>query len=165
LSVLFQRLNAKLRGYYHYYGVHGNAASLQAFFNKAIRIVLKWLNRRSQRHSDTWQGYSAVLERFKVARPRIVGRPKTRQAAPKAEADLRQRVFLKSPVRENRPPGSGRGPSGNRRSYRDGAAPVHVREKESTGRRSMGRTDRHLAKGGSHEYPTRSTVKLAEIPE
>ena len=81
LPVLFQRLTAKLRGYYHYYGVHGNAASLKAFFNKAIRIVQKWLKRRSQRHSYTWQGYTAVLERFKVARPRIVGRPKTRQAA------------------------------------------------------------------------------------
>ena len=81
LPVLFQRLNAKLRGYYNYYGVHGNAASLKQFFNSAMRILLKWLNRRSQRHSYTWQGYKAVLERFKVARPRIVGRPKTRQAA------------------------------------------------------------------------------------
>jgi hypothetical protein len=116
---LVKRLNVKLRGYSQYYGVHGNAARLQEFFNKAMRIVLKWLNRRSQRHSDTWQGYKDVLGRFQVARPRIVGRPKTRQAALKTEADLRQRVFLKSPVRENRTPGSVRGPSGNRRSYRD----------------------------------------------
>jgi len=78
LPVLFQRLNAKLRGYDNYYGVHGNAASLKEFFNTAIRLLLKWLNRRSQRHSYTWQGYTAVLERFQVARPRIVGRPKTR---------------------------------------------------------------------------------------
>jgi len=81
LPVLFQRLNAKLRGYYNDYGVHGNAASLKQFFNSAMRILLKWLNRRSQRHSYTWQGYKAVLERFKVVRPRIVGRPKTRPAA------------------------------------------------------------------------------------
>jgi RNA-directed DNA polymerase len=121
LPVLFQRLNAKLRGYSNDYGVHGNAASLQQFFNSAMRIVLKWLNRRSQRHSYTWQGYKAVLERFKVARPRIVGRPKTRQAALKTEADLRKRVLLKSPVRENRTPGSVRGPLGNWRPYRDGA--------------------------------------------
>jgi hypothetical protein len=84
LPVLFQRLHAKLRGDYNYYGVHGNAASRQEFFNKAIRILLKWLNRRSQRHSYTWQGSNKVLEHFKVARPRIVGRPKTRQAALKA---------------------------------------------------------------------------------
>jgi RNA-directed DNA polymerase len=84
LPILFQRLNAKLRGYYNSYGVHGNAASLKEFFNKARRMLLKWLNRRSQRHSYTWQGYTAVLERFHVARPRIVGRPRTRQAALKA---------------------------------------------------------------------------------
>jgi hypothetical protein len=119
LPVLFQRLNAKLRGYYNYYGVHGNAASLQEFFNKARRMLLKWLNRRSQRHSYTWQGYNNVLERFKVARPRIVGRPKTRQAALTTSADLRKRVLLKSPVRANRTPGSVRGRSGNRPSYRD----------------------------------------------
>jgi group II intron reverse transcriptase/maturase len=39
LPVLFQRLNTKLRGYDNDYGVHGNAASLQEFFNKAIRIL------------------------------------------------------------------------------------------------------------------------------
>ena len=120
--MLFTRLNAKLRGYYNYYGVHGNAASLQECFNSAMRILLKWLNRRSQRHSYTSQGYKEVLERFKVARPRIVGRPKTRQAVLKASADLRKRVFLKSPVRENRTPGSVRGRSGNWPSYRDGLA-------------------------------------------
>jgi RNA-directed DNA polymerase len=81
LPVLFQRLHATLRGYDHDYGVHGHAASLQECFNKAIRMWLKWLNRRRQRHRDTWQGYNQGLERFKVARPRIVGRPKTRQAA------------------------------------------------------------------------------------
>ena len=32
---------------------------------------------------------------------------------------MRERVDLKSPVRENRPPGSVRGAAGNRRPYRD----------------------------------------------
>ena len=40
-----------------------------------------------------------------------------------------------------------------------------AREEESTGQRSRCRTDQHLEKGGSHEYPTRSTVQPAEIPE
>ena len=34
-------------------------------------------------------------------------------------AVMRKRVFMKSPVRENRTPGSVRGASGNRRPYRD----------------------------------------------
>ena len=36
----FQRLNATLRGYDNSYGVHGNAASLQECFNKALRMLL-----------------------------------------------------------------------------------------------------------------------------
>ena len=76
--VLFQRLHAKLRGYDNDDGVHGNAASLKQCCNRAMRMLLQWLNRRRQRHRYTWQGYTAVLERCKVARPRIVGRPKTR---------------------------------------------------------------------------------------
>jgi hypothetical protein len=32
---------------------------------------------------------------------------------------VRERVVVKSPVRENRPPGSVRGAPGNRRPYRD----------------------------------------------
>jgi RNA-directed DNA polymerase len=77
LAELFKGLNAKLRGYYNYYGVHSNYASLQQFYGCAIRILYKWLNRRSQRRSYNWTGFRELLQRFRVERPRIVGRPKT----------------------------------------------------------------------------------------
>jgi len=80
LQVLFKQLNGKLRGSYPYYGVHGNSASLQQFFDGALHILLKGLNRRSQRRSYTWQGFTAILEHFKVERPRLVGQPKRRKA-------------------------------------------------------------------------------------
>jgi RNA-directed DNA polymerase len=80
LRMLFKQLNGKLRGYYNYYGVHGNSASLKQFFDGAVRILLKWLNRRSQRRSYNWQGFKDILEHFKVERPRIIAHPKTRKA-------------------------------------------------------------------------------------
>lgn len=80
LGVLFARLNAKLRGYYNYYGVPGNSAGLKQFFSQALGILKKWLNRRSQRRSYNWAGYTELLAHFEIARPRIVGRPKTRLA-------------------------------------------------------------------------------------
>jgi RNA-directed DNA polymerase len=80
LGVLFKQLNTKLRGYSNYSGVHGNSASLQHFFDGALRILLKWLNRRSQRSSYNGQGFKATLEHFKVEQPRIVRQPKTRRA-------------------------------------------------------------------------------------
>jgi hypothetical protein len=42
---------------------------------------------------------------------------------------MRERVDLKSPVRENRPPGSVRGAPGNRRPYRD--IKIRVRPKNA----------------------------------
>src|SRR5258706_2589000 len=73
----FGRLNAKLRGYYNYYGVNGNYASLNAFYHQLQRLHLKWLNRRSQCPSYTWDGYYALRQHFTLVRPYIVGRPKS----------------------------------------------------------------------------------------
>jgi hypothetical protein len=80
LRELFQQRNGKLRGYYQYYGVYGNSRRLQPFFDGAVRILLKWLTRRSQRPSYPWQGCRALLEHFKIERPRIVGYPRMRKA-------------------------------------------------------------------------------------
>ena len=73
----FQRLNAKLRGYYNYYGVNGNYASLNEFFYRVQRLHLKWLNRRSQHQSYTEAGYRDLIQHLALTRPRIVGRPKS----------------------------------------------------------------------------------------
>ena len=81
LMTLFKLLNAKLRGYFNYYGVVGNYASLNQFFWQAMRILFKWLNRRSQRRSFNWKGFQELLKHFRVEQPRIAGRPKTRRAA------------------------------------------------------------------------------------
>ena len=79
LRELFWRLNAKLRGYYNYFGVVGNYASLEQFFRQAIRILFKWLNRRSQRRSYNWQGFADLLMHYQVEKPRIVRPPKPRR--------------------------------------------------------------------------------------
>ena len=68
---LFRRLNAKLRGYYAYYGIRGNYTSLADFLYQAQRILFKEMNRRSQRRSYTWQGFAELLTAFRLAQPRI----------------------------------------------------------------------------------------------
>ena len=76
LKLLFPQLNRKLRGYYNYYGVHGNAVGLQQFHSRAMEILFKWLNRRSQRRSFNWQGFNHLLAHFNVRPPRITARPR-----------------------------------------------------------------------------------------
>ncbi|MFL7870380.1 MAG: group II intron reverse transcriptase/maturase [Anaerolineales bacterium] len=48
---------SKLRGHIQYYGVSFNFRAVQNFLEKARRILLKWLNRRSQRRSFNWEQF------------------------------------------------------------------------------------------------------------
>ena len=74
-------LHANRRGDDRSAGVHGNSPSLPQCVNQARRIRCTWLNRRRQRRSDTWTGFTARLRHVRVERPRLVGRPNTRMAA------------------------------------------------------------------------------------
>jgi len=73
---LFKALNAKLRGYYNYFGVYGNLSSLNTFYLYAVRALWKFLNRRSQRKSYNWLAFNQLMKQFGIVKPRIVGRPK-----------------------------------------------------------------------------------------
>ncbi|MEJ2507805.1 MAG: reverse transcriptase domain-containing protein, partial [Ignavibacteriaceae bacterium] len=75
ITWIFKRLNMKLRGYYNYYGVIGNIKRLMDYFNGVIRLLFKWLNRRSQRRSFNFKGFRELCKHFNVLKPRIVERP------------------------------------------------------------------------------------------
>lgn len=75
LQQLFPQLKSKLLGYYNYYGVSGNYAGIREFYEQSMRILRKWLNRRSQRLSYSWLGFTALLDHFHVPRPRLRRRP------------------------------------------------------------------------------------------
>ncbi len=66
------KLRRKLAGYWNYYGVSGNFASLAKFWRQVRRLLHKWLNRRSHRRSYTWKGLTACMDYFRVPGPRII---------------------------------------------------------------------------------------------
>jgi RNA-directed DNA polymerase len=65
LMEIWATFKAKLRGHIQYYGVSHNAAKVTRFLRESTRIMYKWLNRRSQRKSFTWEKF----ERFVTANP------------------------------------------------------------------------------------------------
>ena len=67
----FAALNAKLRGYYNYYGIRGNFESIDDFYYQVTRMLYRLLNRRSQRRSYNWKGFAELIKVFKLQRPRI----------------------------------------------------------------------------------------------
>jgi RNA-directed DNA polymerase len=68
----FTGLNARLRGHYRDYGVHGNSRALHRFCDWAIAWAFKWLNRRGgQRKSFSWTRFIQLLDAIPIERPRI----------------------------------------------------------------------------------------------
>lgn len=74
ITMIMRHVRSKLQGYWNYYGVRGNYRSLSKLYYYCVRLLFKWLNRRSQRNSYTWGGFKAMLKAFAIPGPRIVER-------------------------------------------------------------------------------------------
>ncbi len=74
LRKLWEQIRAKMKGHYAYYGISDNIHSLNEYYRRVIRMIYKWVNRRSQRASMNWSGFTQYLERYPLPKPRIVHR-------------------------------------------------------------------------------------------
>lgn len=68
----FKALTSKLRGHYQYFGLTGNGRALKVFFNAARREWHRWLNRRSQRNTMTWDRFERLLQHYALPRPILI---------------------------------------------------------------------------------------------
>lgn len=64
-------LKAKLRGHYQYYGVSGNYRMIRKYYWETLKMVRKWMNRRSQRRTYYWKRFLVYLERHALPVARI----------------------------------------------------------------------------------------------
>lgn len=71
LSEIWKRFCSKLRGHINYYAVSHNIKRVNAFIYQAKRILFKWLNRRSQRKSFTWEKFKLYIKAFPLPEVRI----------------------------------------------------------------------------------------------
>lgn len=65
-------LSAKLRGHYNYFGINGNMRSLSLFYYRVIRMVFKWINKRSQKRSMTWSAFGKYLKLYPLPLPKTM---------------------------------------------------------------------------------------------
>lgn len=63
LPVIWKSYCSKLRGHIQYYGVSFNSTAVSIFVWQSVKIMFKWLNRRSQRKSFTWEKFNKFIER------------------------------------------------------------------------------------------------------
>lgn len=70
-------LNLKYRGYFNYYGVIGNSKGLSEFYGPSLKILYKWMNRRSQRKSLSVEEFKKKMKWYGLIKPRVVERAET----------------------------------------------------------------------------------------
>lgn len=62
---------SKIQGHLNYYAITDNGEKCNVYLRVAERILLKWLNRKSQRKAYTWETFKQVLSQIKWPRVKI----------------------------------------------------------------------------------------------
>jgi group II intron reverse transcriptase/maturase len=75
MKVWWKTLCRKLVGHYRYYGVSGNMEGLKRYYWRTLRLTFKWVNRRSQKKSYTWEKFRRVLAWNPLPKPKIYHSP------------------------------------------------------------------------------------------
>lgn len=69
LKEIWTLAKSKLIGHYNYFGYWMNREKLNHFYHEAIKSLFKWLNRRSQKPSFTWEEFERKLKFNKIPEP------------------------------------------------------------------------------------------------
>lgn len=64
LKEIWQLAKSKITGHNNYYGYRMNALKIHYFYGLATKSLFKWLNRRSQMRSYTWEGFNERIKNF-----------------------------------------------------------------------------------------------------
>lgn len=71
LKEIMATINRKPVGHYNYYGITDNIDGLARYLYEITKLLFKWLNRRSQKKSYDWTGFSQMLEIYQLPKPKI----------------------------------------------------------------------------------------------
>ena len=69
---IIRSLNAKLRGYYNYYGITFNSRRLAGYYHQVRRLLYKWLNRRGGKPTWPWERFTKLVNQWcPLLKPKI----------------------------------------------------------------------------------------------
>lgn len=68
---IISKTNEKLRGHYHYFGVSFNMRMLKRYQHEIENLLVKWLNRRSQKKSYTYEKFREMVKIYPLEKPKI----------------------------------------------------------------------------------------------
>jgi RNA-directed DNA polymerase len=66
-----ETIKKKLIGHYNYYGISENYKGIERYYNQTIKLIYKWINRRSQKKSYNWDKFSRFIKYQQLPKPKI----------------------------------------------------------------------------------------------
>lgn len=69
LRAVWEGVNRKLQGHYAYFGVSDNWGWLGRFRTATMKLLYKWMNRRSQRRTFTFEGFLRYVDQHRIVVP------------------------------------------------------------------------------------------------
>ena len=70
-GAILRTAKRKLEGHLQYYAITDNGPMCSAFRYQLVQLLFKWLNRRSQRRSYTWERFNQALAWVGMPRVRV----------------------------------------------------------------------------------------------
>lgn len=70
-KIIWKAFCKKLQGHVQYYGISFNSTHVTSFLYRAVLILFRWLNRRSQRKSFNWESFELFMKRYPVPKVRV----------------------------------------------------------------------------------------------
>ena len=70
-KIIMDKLSIRLKGYYRYYGITDNYYTIKAFGTMVEKALFKWLNKRSQKKSYTWERFNRMLKSYGLPKAKI----------------------------------------------------------------------------------------------
>lgn len=70
-KLFMKKITMKIQGHCNYYGVTDNSRALSNYIYECRKLIFKWLNRRSQRRSFSWDKYELFLKKYPLPKARI----------------------------------------------------------------------------------------------
>lgn len=67
----WKTLSLKLAGHYEYYGISENYLSILKFYKLVVKLARKWMNRRSQKRTMSWESMKLYLNLYPLPKPSI----------------------------------------------------------------------------------------------
>lgn len=71
IKLIMEKLRRSLTGYYNYYCITDNTKTVGIFLDRIKGLLFKWMNRRSQRKSFTWDKFNLFLKKYPLPKPKV----------------------------------------------------------------------------------------------